>query len=139
MDKEHEGQQQSLERFKMLTERHLSRLEIDLQNFEKLSASEPREVFFSEILRRCNDIKGIAETHAQPEIKELIGDVEIVVELLRRKKMEPTAETTQLLHKTIKTISQRITIQTAGNESGQDMFRELREHYHQIKSRHTSI
>ena len=139
MDKEQEGQQQSLARFKMLTERHLSQLEIDLQDFENQSASEHREVFFSEIFRLCSDIKRSAETHSQPDIKEWIGNIEIVVELIRRKKMEPTAETTHLLRKTIKTISQMITNQTAGNESGQDMFLELREPYHQIKSRHTSI
>lgn len=139
MDKEHEGQQQSLARFKKLTEQHLSRLDIDLQDFKKQSASEHRELFFAEVLRRCNDIKKSAETHSQTDIKEWIGNIEIVVELIRRKKMEPTAETTHLLHKTIKAISQMITDQTAGNESGQDMFLELREPYKQIKNRHTSL
>ena len=123
----------------MLTERHLFQLGLDIRDFEKHSSSENRGVFFSEILRRCNDIKALADTHSQTDIKEMIGNAEMVVELIRRKKMDPTAEAIQLLHRTIQTILQITSNQSPGNEAGQGMILELREHYNQIKSRHTSL
>lgn len=136
MEQDHENQRQLLERFKVLAERHLSLLDVDLRNLEKCSIPKRQEVLYVDILRHCYFIKRCVETDFQSDITELINNLEIVVELVRRRKMQLTAEVFNLLHKTIKTISQMIQCQLAGNESGQDMFLDLREHYTQIKSRH---
>ena len=122
--------------FKDTSDRHLSHLRMSLGILERNSATERDTAFYIDILRDCHTIKESAEQSHQTDIKQLVHCFEVVIELLRRKKICESNRVYHYLNEIIDAISQMIQNRLDGVTADAMRFDRLSDCFEEIRDRY---
>jgi chemotaxis protein histidine kinase CheA len=120
--------------FKDGMDRHLSRLRVRLGILESHPRRDRDSLFFLDLLQDCHTIKDLAERNHQGDIKELIHCFEVVIELLRRRKIRESGRIYQRLHEIVEAVSHIIENRLHGVTTETMMMDRLRECLDEIRN-----
>jgi chemotaxis protein histidine kinase CheA len=114
---------------------HLSDLRINLEILEKRPARIRDDLFFIDILRHCHMMKASAEKSDQIEIKQLMHNFEVVIELLRRQKITESKGIYNFLNEITDAIPKITQNRLSGIPQEPNLIQELREGFEKITNR----